>query len=156
MSDEIIVMSKGKIEQRGDPHDIYTKPVNRYVSNFIGVANLLDCQVVEAGKSGSGVAEISGGEHARLPCQLGPGVAAGGRAILSVRPENVHASRQRGRGATIEGEITHVIFLGNVVDCRVQSGDFEWKVLGHPRDGFKTGEKVFLRLDPDHTMAVEP
>ena len=41
MSDEIIVMSKGRIQQKGGPREIYARPVNAYVSNFIGVANLL-------------------------------------------------------------------------------------------------------------------
>ena len=45
MSDDIIVMSKGHIEQMGSPVDIYSKPVNSYVSNFIGVANLLEGNV---------------------------------------------------------------------------------------------------------------
>jgi hypothetical protein len=38
----------------------------------------------------------------------------------------------------------------------VRSGDFEWKVLAHPRARLRKGEKVFLRLDPDHTLAVQP
>ena len=157
MSDEIIVMSKGKIEQRGGPLEIYTKPVNRYVSNFIGVANLLDCDVVEAEDGGAGAVELDqAGQRIKVSCRLGRGVSAGTRATLSVRPENVHAERQKSGTSALEGEVSHVIFLGNVVDARVQCGDFEWKVLGHPRDGLKEGEKVWLRLDPDHTLAVQP
>ena len=48
------------------------------------------------------------------------------------------------------------IFLGNCVDCRVRWGEFEWKVMAHPRTGLKAGEKVYLRLDPEHTLAVLP
>jgi hypothetical protein len=46
------------------------------------------------------------------------------------------------------------IFLGNYVDCRVRWGDFEWKVLAHPRDGLRKGEKVYLRRDPEHTLTA--
>jgi iron(III) transport system ATP-binding protein len=157
MSDEIIVMSKGHIEQKGGPHEIYTRPSNGYVSNFIGVANLLDARVVEVTAPGRGEVEITEGEErVRLPCNLGDGIAEGAEAILSVRPENVEASRENGGGACLEGEVLQVIFLGNCVDCRVRWGGFEWKVLTHPRMRLKKGEKVYLRPDPEHSLAVAP
>jgi ABC-type Fe3+/spermidine/putrescine transport system ATPase subunit len=156
MSDEIIVMSKGKIEQRGGPHDIYARPANAYVSNFIGVANLLKGRVVEITAPGRGAFEIAEGEtRVRVPCKLTNGLAAGADAMLSVRPENVDALRERGSGdGGIEGEVLQTIFLGNCVDCRVRWGDYEWKVLAHPRDRLASGDRVFLRLDPEHTLAV--
>ncbi len=157
MSDEIIVMSKGRIEQRGGPLDIYSRPVNEYVSNFIGVANLLKGRVVEVTEPGRGRVEITGhGKDIQIPCQLGPGIAAGAEAVLSVRPENVRAERQNGGADDLEGEVLQAIFLGSYVDCRVRWGDFEWKVIAHPRAGLKQGEKVYLRLDPEHTLAVQP
>ena len=48
------------------------------------------------------------------------------------------------------------VFLGSYVDCRVKWGDFEWKVIAHPRDRLRKGEKVFLKLDPEHSLAVRP
>jgi iron(III) transport system ATP-binding protein len=157
MSDEIIVMSKGRIEQRGAPHDIYSRPVNRYVSNFIGVANLLRGRVVKVTGPGHGVIETAeGGAPIEVPCLLGKDVGEGADAVLSVRPENVRAVHERTPETPVAGEVLEAIFLGNCVDCRVQWGNFEWKVLGHARDRFKVGEKVYLRLDPDHTLAVRP
>ena len=82
------------------------------------------------------------------------GVAQGAEAILSVRPENVHAMRGNAGEPRLEGEVLQAIFLGNGIDCRVRSGEFEWKVLAHPRTHLKKGEKVYLRLDPEHTLAV--
>jgi hypothetical protein len=38
----------------------------------------------------------------------------------------------------------------------VRAGDFEWKVLAHPRAGLRAGDKVYLRLDPEHTLAIAP
>jgi iron(III) transport system ATP-binding protein len=157
MSDEIIVMSKGRIEQRGGPREIYSRPVNAYVSNFIGVANLLKGRVAAVTGSGRGDVEIEGnGRAVRLPCLLGPGMAPGNDVVLSVRPESIVASRQNGGGPSLEGEVIQAIFLGNTVDCRVRWGDFEWKVMAHPRTGLKAGEKVYLRLDPARTLAVQP
>ncbi|MBT7768585.1 MAG: TOBE domain-containing protein, partial [Rhodospirillales bacterium] len=77
-------------------------------------------------------------------------------AVLSVRPENVHALREDPGDGSLEGEVIQVIFLGNYVDCRVSWGEFEWKVIAHPRDKLREGEKVYLRLDADHTLAVRP
>ncbi|MGE0255430.1 MAG: ABC transporter ATP-binding protein [Alphaproteobacteria bacterium] len=157
MSDEIIVMSKGRIEQRGSPLDIYSRPVNGYVSNFIGVANLLKGRVTDGVAGGAGAVEIgNGGAPVRVPCRLGAGVAAGSEAILSVRPENVRALRDKTDDTCLEGEVTQAVFLGSSVDCRVRWGDFEWKVLAHPRTRLRTGERVWLRLDPDHSLAVQP
>jgi iron(III) transport system ATP-binding protein len=157
MSDEIIVMSKGRIQQKGGPHQIYAHPVNAYVSNFIGVANLLKGHVVKGNGPGRGTVEITeGGRKVQLPCRLGEGVVEGAETILSVRPENVQALRENGSDVCLEGEVFQAIFLGNCVDCRVRWGEFEWKVLAHPRDRLHKGEKVYLRLDPDHTVAVRP
>jgi iron(III) transport system ATP-binding protein len=150
-------MSKGRIEQKGRPHDIYARPVNAYVSNFIGVANLLKGRVVNVAEPGRGAIEVAqDGINITLPCQLGPGITAGQDVMVSVRPENVTAAPERANGADVEGEVLAAIFLGNCVDCRVRSGDFEWKVLAHPRANLRKGDKVFLRLDPAHTLAVQP
>ena len=72
-----------------------------------------------------------------------------------VRPENVHVSREKTSDSSIEGKVENVIFLGNHVDCRVNWGEYEWKVIAHPRDRLKEGEKIFLRFDSDHTLAVQ-
>jgi iron(III) transport system ATP-binding protein len=157
MSDEIIVMSKGRIQQKGGPHEIYARPVNAYVSNFIGVANLLKGRVVQVTAPGRGEVEVSeGGMRVQLACQLGEGIAKGTEAVVSVRPENVRATRENGGGLRLEGEVLQAIFLGNCVDCRVRWGNYEWKVLAHPRDRLREGDKVYLRLDPEHTLAVQP
>ena len=157
MSDEIIVMSKGRIEQRGGPHGIYEHPVNRYVSNFMGMANLLAGRIVRVTGPGRGEIEIAHNGHTvRLPCRLGDGVAEGAPAVLSVRPEKVAVAREARPEAPIEAELIDAIFLGNCLECRVRWNGFEWKVLAHPRERFSPGERVYLGLDPEHTLAVRP
>ncbi len=156
ISDDIIVMSKGRIEQTGGPHAIYARPRNRYVSNFIGVANLLEGRIVR-GSLGPGEIEVEGdGRCVRLPCLLGEGLAEGDEAVLSVRPENVHAFREKPPEPFLEGEVVQTVFLGHYLDCRVRWGDFEWKLQAHPREHLREGERVFVRLDADHTLAVLP
>jgi iron(III) transport system ATP-binding protein len=157
MSDEIIVMSKGRIEQMGGPHEIYARPINRYVSNFIGVANLLEGRVVRVTEPGRGEFEVNHvNGRVRVPCCLGEGVSEGASAVLSVRPEDVEATRADPGAPRLEGSVLEAIFLGNYVDCRVRWGEFEWKVLAHPRERLRPGERVFLHLDPNHSLAVQP
>jgi iron(III) transport system ATP-binding protein len=157
MSDDIIVMSKGRIEQKGPPHEVYAHPANAYVSGFIGIANLLKGRVIEATAAGRGAVEVTeNGAAVTLPCRLGAGVRAGAEAVVSIRPENVRALRERDGPGALEGEVLQAIFLGNCVDCRVRWRDFEWRVLAHPRDRLRAGERVYLRLDPEHTLAVRP
>ena len=157
MSDEIIVMSKGHIQQRGGPREIYAQPANRYVSNFIGMANLLEGRIVRVTAPGRGEIEVgANGNRVRLPCRLGAGVADGAPAVLSVRPESVAVSSDDGSEPRIEGEVLQTIFLGNCLDCRVRWGEFEWKVLAHPRTLLRQGERVYLRPDPEHSLAVQP
>ena len=157
MSDEIIVMSKGRIEQKGDPIQVYGVPVNGYVSNFIGVANQLEARVVNAGHDGPGVVEVTGGaEPLSLSCRIGEGLDVGDKTILSIRPENVHVERERPDGPSVRGEVLEVIFLGSHVDCRVVWGDFEWRIFEHPRTGLREGQTVWLRFDSEHMLAVKP
>jgi iron(III) transport system ATP-binding protein len=157
MSDDIIVMSKGQIQQKGGPREIYGRPVNAYVSDFIGVTNLLQARVVTVNAQGGGEVEIAaGGRMVKLACVLGDGLAVGAKTVISVRPEDVKATRQDSGGCCLEGEVIQAIFLGNYMDCRVRCGEFEWKVMAHPRAGLRTGDKVYLRLDPERTVAVRP
>ena len=157
MSDEIIIMSKGRVEQKGTPHDLYSRPANAHVSSFIGGANLLKARVLRATAPGHGEVElIDGAAPLRLACLLGEEIEPGAEVMISIRPESVRASRERSARAQIEGEVSQVIFLGNCLDCRVRWGAVEWKVLAHPRADLRRGERVYLELDPTRTLAVRP
>ncbi|WP_424984366.1 ABC transporter ATP-binding protein [Microbulbifer sp. S227A] len=122
MSDRIAVMSAGKILQIGSPRDIYERPAERFVANFIGESNFLDADL-----SGTGVALRAGGRfEARVP----EGVADGPVSVL-VRPE--HAQVRAGSAG--DGEI------GGVLETVVYSGD---ATSVHMR--LRTGELVKARM----------
>jgi iron(III) transport system ATP-binding protein len=97
-----------------------------------------------------------GAATVRLPCRLGEGLGEGASAVLSVRPENVQALPEEPGEPRLEGRVLQTIFLGNCLDCRVRWGAFEWKILAHPRQRLQPGDRVFLRLDPEHSLAVRP
>ncbi|MFQ5895484.1 MAG: ABC transporter ATP-binding protein, partial [Nitrospinota bacterium] len=167
LSDRIVVMSKGRIQQEGDAHAIYAKPANRFVSEFIGVANILSGHLVEVDGEW-GMAEVKNGEGShRFRCLLAGGFAPGEPVALSIRPENVSiapvgeagraaASSEGGEPNRIRGQVQDAIFLGNYTDCRVRWGHYEWKVQVHHRRRFRAGEGVHLSVRPEHCLGLKP
>lgn len=157
MSDEIIVMSKGRIEQRDTPLSVYSQPANGYVSQFIGVANLLEGILIRTHADGKGVVDLTKSiKGLTCDCVVSQELRDGDDVLVSIRPENITVSRDNLDGKGIEGKVDIAIFLGNYVDCRISSDSFEWKVLCHPRENLQAGDTVFLHPDPKHTLAVIP
>jgi iron(III) transport system ATP-binding protein len=155
MSDRIVVMNKGVIQQIGDPETIYARPANAFVANFIGVANLLEGKFLS--RSGA-IAEAEfpcGGPPLRLKAIGAEGAQAGQSVILSLRPEDValHLEAPASPGPNLlEGEIIDTIYQGNFLDCQVRVGPHE---IGVQMDHFELldpGQKVFLTFEPDHGL----
>jgi iron(III) transport system ATP-binding protein len=155
MSDRVVVMNKGAIQQVGDPQTIYTRPVNTFVANFIGVANLMEGIVL--GRSGELCEmEIPLGEgHAPLHVRARGGdlVSPGQRLILSVRPEDVSVHLRKpdsaSTGNLFEGEVIDTIYLGNFLECRVRVGRYEISVQTDHFEPLVPAQKVFLSFHPD-------
>ena len=108
ISDRIAVMNQGEIMQVGAPEEIYRKPANPFVANFIGVSNFLDC-TLEAQK-GEGTVEVLGHRFA-APVRTD----YAGPAILSARPEQLSLAE-----AGIPGTITLALFLGDFVQYEIR------------------------------------
>jgi iron(III) transport system ATP-binding protein len=160
MSDRVVVMNKGVIQQIGDPQTIYARPANAFVANFIGVANLM--QGTLAGRDGQFCAlEIPLGEG-RQPLRLaalgGDGAASGQNLILSVRPEDfaVHLQRPTDapHGNLIEGEVIDTVYLGNFLECRVRVGRYEVGVQIDHYENLAPAQKIFLTFQPDHGLCL--
>ena len=109
ISDRIAVMNQGNIMQIGSPEEIYRKPANPFVANFIGVSNFIDCTV----RSETGKAEV------KLPGDYSISIPVSrdyeGEAILSARPEQLFFDEQG-----IPGKINMSIFLGDFVQYEVE------------------------------------
>jgi spermidine/putrescine ABC transporter ATP-binding subunit len=92
MSDRIAVFNRGSIEQLGTATEIYHEPSTAFVADFIGEANLLPVELVE--RTGTHVrVKMEGGLHLLVDAARWPGEAV--RALISVRPEKIHVSKQR-------------------------------------------------------------
>src|SRR5688572_12504639 len=92
LSDRIAVMHLGRLQQVGTPREVYLRPANRVVADFMGLVNLVPARVLEPpDPQGDGLVGIGSSLHFRAG--LPPGASAGGEGLLAVRPESVHLAR---------------------------------------------------------------
>ncbi len=136
MSDRVVVMDNGKIQQVGTPQDIYNEPKNAFVADFIGESNILDGVMIK-----DFVAEFSG---KTFDC-LDKGFSMGEKVDVVVRPEDVDiVAPEKGM---LEGVVTSITFLGVHYEIIVDIGGFKWMI--QTTDGVNVGEKVGLYIEPD-------
>jgi iron(III) transport system ATP-binding protein len=169
ISDEIIVMNNGRIEQQGDARTLYSRPASAFVANFIGVANLVRGTIVAgsstvsdgAGQAGDGCLvrlDLGEGRTAELRASYSPQVqaSAGSSVHVSVRPEDIKLHRQppAGRPNVLEGRVASVGYLGNLVDYLVATEAQTWRVQSHPSESFAPQEKVYLELPPARCLCL--
>ncbi len=117
MSDRIVVMNEGRIEQIGSPFDIYNYPRTRFVASFVGTLNILRGRVIDAAKG-----EISVDGQTILAARGMGGMQNGEIRALALRPEAVTINSDRG-GNRMQGTIEEVSFLGSVIRMRVRFRD---------------------------------
>ncbi len=136
MSDRVVVMDNGRIQQIGTPQDIYNEPQNAFVADFIGESNILDGVMPE-----DFVAEFSG---SRFTC-LDKGFEKGEAVDVVVRPEDVDiVAPEKGM---LTGTVTSVDFLGVHFEIIVDIGGFKWMI--QTTDEHKVDDKVGLFIEPD-------
>lgn len=143
MSDKIVVMSKGKMQQIGTPEDIYNEPQNAFVADFIGQSNIFNGIM-----TGKLKARFCGGEFLCVD-----DVEEGTHITAVVRPEDVVLTEPE--KGIIEGIVTSVIFKGMHYEITVESGKNEMVIQSV--DSAKIGERVGMRVEPDniHIMIAE-
>jgi ABC-type Fe3+/spermidine/putrescine transport system ATPase subunit len=157
LSDRIAVMHQGALQQVGAPRDVYRHPVSRAVADFMGLVNLLPARVLRTAGDESLVAV--GGDHP-VAVALPPGVVAGQRVQVAIRPESVRltppapGAAAEAAGGTAEGvggvpaRVADVTFLGNVLDCHVALDDgTRVRVQLDPGLALEVGQRVGLRFD---------
>ena len=137
ISDEIVIMKSGVVEQLGTPQEIYARPANRFVADFIGKAN-----IVEARIAGKNTIEING---VSIGVPVVPELPAGAVVSAILRPEAIHLSAE---GGQFRGIVRRVMFLGNIAEYLVEvDGLGNWLVdISNPAEAglFQAGSQVFL------------
>ena len=136
MSDRVVVMDNGKIQQVGTPQDIYNEPQNAFVADFIGESNIVDGKMHK-----DFYVEFSG---QCFDC-LDKGFEENEQVDVVVRPEDVDiVEPEKGM---LKGVVTSVSFLGVHYEIIVDIGGFKWMI--QTTDEHKEGENVGLYIEPD-------
>ena len=135
MSDRVVVMSKGVVQQIGHPHEIYTNPANKMVADFIGLVNFMPGEA-----KGDRVFIKGTNVSFANPTDIT------GEATIAVRPENISISEH---GGQLEGTMVARFYLGDAVDYRVQCGENMIRVIvkGADVNAYPDGSKVYLDFD---------
>jgi spermidine/putrescine ABC transporter ATP-binding subunit len=121
MSDRIVVMNHGRVEQDGTARELYDRPLSRFVADFLGRTNMLPVTVRDIGPNGATIEFL--GHELR---QDSAGTASCGPATLAVRPEHLRLLREGDAppGANVlPGRIAAIQFLGNLVRCEIALND---------------------------------
>jgi iron(III) transport system ATP-binding protein len=170
LSHMIAVMDRGRVVQIGTPRDVYERPSDRFVADFVGTTNFLDAAVVGTG----------GGERCRvrtavgeLNVRCGEYLRANDTVLVSVRPEDVELSEQPlnqdgGDKEDVDkgdsdkndgdnfcvGEVRAKAFLGDCLDFQVKIGDFIVLARVHPSLRTPVGDKIYVRMRAEKCVAV--
>jgi iron(III) transport system ATP-binding protein len=155
LSHAIAVMNQGRIEQIGTPREIYERPLNQFVADFVGTTNFLDATV-------SGADGAAG--YYRVRCELGElkahaleALRPADKVVLSVRPEDIYLSESRPEGDNVwQGTVDQKVFLGESADFQVAIGERRLQSRVHPSLRTRVGEPIYVRIDPEKCVALKP
>ena len=159
MSDRIAVMNLGRVEQIGNPREIYEHPASSFVAGFIGSLNAMDLSV-EQRQDGTGVANFSGG---RVIARVGEDVTVGTRLRAAVRPERIalgpSSAPVHSGGSLLVGTVTEVIYLGAVSLFHLDIpglGQIVSQRMSHEEESsFQVGDQVSASWEPVHTLVLD-
>ncbi len=136
MSDTIVVMNAGKIQQIGSPEDIYNEPKNAFVADFIGESNIIDGVMYE---------DYVVGMYGRKFKCLDKGFAPSEPVDVVIRPEDIDIVPEA--EGQLTGTVTEVTFKGVHYDTIVDFKGFKWLI--QTTDYSPVGTRIGVKIDPD-------
>ncbi len=135
MSDTIVVMNQGYIQQIGTPETIYNEPENAFVADFIGDSNIIDAVMLED--------RLVSILDTKFHC-VDTGFGRNQPVDVVIRPEDVELTTPA--DGILKGTVTHLIFKGVHYEMEVTANGFEWLV--HSTGMFPVGTEVGIKVDP--------
>jgi ABC-type Fe3+/spermidine/putrescine transport system ATPase subunit len=155
MSDTILVMREGNIEQVGPPAEIYNFPRTEFVADFVGSANLIRGRVKREAASGDAIVLETAGGH--TVHGVAHGRVASDSACLSVRTVHFSLTKERpaGNRNVWEVSVRRSVFLGDLTQVHVIWGDSELIVRQSGMKHWAEGQPAYLSVDPSHCVLLE-
>ncbi|WP_027289551.1 ABC transporter ATP-binding protein [Rhodovibrio salinarum] len=148
MADRVVVLNGGEVQQVGTPLEIYRRPANAFVADFIGTSNLIDCEVVDSH-------HVRAHGHTLAVAELPDGLAPGAAASVSIRPEDVRVHAPTGDGGLpdrgagcLDGTVAFIRDVGQSVELYIDCGDLRLSSHVPPRDkpDVGQGDRVAVEL----------
>jgi len=152
LADRVAVMHAGKIEQVGDPVELYENPATPFVRDFLGLNSRFDAQVLSMRGDGSAEVALAGAGVTLFSKSFRDCRPANGQALAAyVRPEtvNINDDIDEGAGNIFDGIVETVLFTGDRFDCHVRVGQSGLLVFAPRRMRLKEGEAVRLQIPKD-------
>ena len=143
MSDRIIVINRGVVQQIGSPEEIYKNPVNQFVADFVGKVDFIRASADENSVT------LSDGQTLPYTGDMR------GEVTLAFRPENVHMTRSKPEGRPcLTCKLLSRFYLGDVYDCRVDMNGSTLRVITNTWDfeDVRPGEQVYLSVRDFHVF----
>jgi len=157
ISDRVVVMEAGNVIQIGPPEEIYEKPANRFVADFIGTMNFMSGEIVEVpANTNEAYVRTEFSEKLRCTRPDGKDVKTGDQVFASIRPEDVQiydAPPQTGDNI-IKGTIVHRAYLGNFLYFFVSVNDTMIRVQVPHNVPQEEGQQLYLSLEPQKCMIL--
>jgi spermidine/putrescine transport system ATP-binding protein len=160
MSDRLVVMNAGRIEQLGAPREVYERPRTRFVAGFIGTSNLIT-GTVKSIDGGTAVLDTGVDESVVVPDANEAGAQVGAQLDITVRPEKIVLSDEQpeaGRCA-IRGRVTEVVYLGTATHYAIKAADGAELLVflqnaSDAEDIAHRNDEVWLSWRPEHSLAL--
>jgi iron(III) transport system ATP-binding protein len=154
LSHSIAVMNGGRIEQTGTPREVYERPRNQFVADFVGTTNFIKGDVSGA-DAASGFYRIRS-EIGELKARGVDSLKSGEEVVLSIRPEDVELSESRRDSENVyPATVDQKVFLGEVVDFQVMIGRRSVQSRAHPSLRTPVGGSLYVRIDPEKCVALK-
>jgi ABC-type Fe3+/spermidine/putrescine transport system ATPase subunit len=153
MSNRIAIMNGGRIEQIGSPNEVYERPTNKFVADFIGESNFLEGTVVSVERKNLTIRTESGLQFEALARKR---FSTGSKATVSLRPEKVFlgsGGRAGKSGKPLTGVVEEVIYIGEILRYRIRLGKNELITLKEQtrsdRKQYRRGDRVTVGWLPE-------
>jgi ABC-type Fe3+/spermidine/putrescine transport system ATPase subunit len=155
-------MSKGQVQQIGTPVEIYERPSNRFVADFIGESNFFEGTIKSLSKDEAVVyipalhAEVTG-----LP--VSEGLSKKEDVVVSIRPEKVRIAEQHNMNVNMfQGKVSNTVYIGTDTHVYLDVKDAKLKVYEQnrisrldPKSFYTIGQEVWLMLMPENTLVLK-
>lgn len=162
MSDRIAVMSKGKVQQMGTPVEIYERPTNKFVADFIGESNFLEGKIKSISKDEASVfVPTLNAELVGVP--ISEGLVKGEEVVVCIRPEKIRIAEKNAVNQNMfHARVTNTVYIGADTHIYVDARGTKLKVLEQnrisrldPKSFYTVGQEVWLMLMPENTLVLK-